>query len=121
MQRRLRVRLPPSFHEWIAYGTELRQQKKFHRVLRDDFEVNELASHEAISLLLQSEGDLYYAVRKKNLARPDPAVDWYGLDEEEEDETAGRFAHQGVFARHLTTFVFLHMASFLRGQGGGFS
>ena len=116
-ERRLNVELPPAVREWIAYSHDLIEQGAFD-ILRDCYEVITLKNLAAVSLLIQSEGDLYWAVRKKNLRLPDPPVDWYLLNYAGGREVG--FVHQGRWTQHVTSFVFEHLSSYLHGDGGGF-
>lgn len=112
----LGIKLPPSFREWVAFSTELIAQGSFG-ILRDCYEVTRLEEHRATSLLLQGEGDVYWAVKDENLGEPDPPIDMYFLDYE--SETSDRFVHCATEYPHLTSFVLGHMSYFLHGKGGG--
>jgi hypothetical protein len=120
IERKLGLKLPPSVREWVAFGCDLESQSQFSKVLRDSYDVRKLEDLSAVSLLLQCEGDCYWAVREDDLEAPDPAVQDCTLDYEDEEEN--RFVEHGhnPFAPHVTTFVFQHMAGYLNGNGGGF-
>jgi uncharacterized protein (TIGR02996 family) len=114
-ERQLKVKLPPAVREWIAYSHDLMERESFG-ILRDNYAVSRLKGFAAVSLLLQSEGDVYWAVRNKNLNLPDPPVDWYGWDRESAED--GRFVHGGSYGQHVTSFVFRHLSAYLPEHGG---
>jgi uncharacterized protein (TIGR02996 family) len=115
-EEELGLDLPPSVREWIAYNLDLGESQ--HQVLRDIYEVKRLPDLSAVSLMLQCEQDVYWAVREKNLHAPDPAVDVFVLGRESGENF--RFRHHGPFAPHVTGFVLSYTSAFLRGKGGGF-
>lgn len=116
-EKKLGVVLPPSFREWISLASELLEEGRFN-IFRDSYEVANLTDLSAISLLLQSEGDYYWAVKNQNLAFEDPPVEGYWLDYR---LTPERFVWFIRDAEHITSFVFGHLAYFLHGEGGGCS
>ena len=113
-ESKLGLQLPPSFREWIAFAEELSAQNAFE-ILRDCYEVTRLESHSAISLMLQGERDLYWAVKEEDFKSEDPPVNTYYLEYEEKG-----FVHYGLDSPFITSFVLGHMAHFLHGNGGGF-
>jgi uncharacterized protein (TIGR02996 family) len=119
-EKELGCRLPLSVREWIAFGSDLMHQQRFDQVLRDWHMVKRLDDLAAISLMLQAEGDFYWAIKEEDLAVADPPVQGYVLDWEHEAEH--RFVAYGPspFAPRLTNFVMGHMSCFLHGVGGGF-
>src|SRR5262245_52762514 len=54
--------LPSALREWISFAEELIAQGIFGRVLRDGYCVSLLEEQDAVSLMLQGEGDLYWAI-----------------------------------------------------------
>lgn len=106
--------LPLSFKEYIAFAGELIAQDKFG-ILRDEFDHTYLDAHLATSLMVQSGGDVYWAVEDKNLKYADPPVSSYFLDYENERS----FIFGGVQWSTITSFVLGHMAHYLHGNGGG--
>ena len=110
---RLRVRFPPSLREWMRFAEALIARGKFD-VFRDNYAVEWDRDHPGFSLMVQVEGDLYWAVRKRNLRLDDPPVDGYGLDYEREDVV---FYHEGRVAEHITSFVLGHLFSYLPWDG----
>lgn len=113
----LKMQLPSSFQEWIRFSEELRQQNKFHDVLRDEYIIERLKEHKAISLMIQYEGDHFWAVREENLSQDDPPVDGYTLDYDSSEE---KFDYVRQEAEHITSFVLYHMVFFIYGAGGNF-
>ena len=106
--------LPPSFREWISLCEQLLARDAFD-ILRDCYEVVRLKDHAAISLLIQGEADVYWAVKEENLNLDDPPVDWYPIDYEAEGDP---FIHAGELAPHITSFVLGQLAYYLQGNGG---
>ena len=114
-EAKLNLQLPSSLREWIGFSEELLKQNKFSKILRDNYEVVRLKEHRAISLMLQAEGDYYWAVSEDNLSLEDPPVDGYLLDYD--TEKFGFFMRE---SDRLTSFVLEHMSDFLRVTGGTF-
>jgi hypothetical protein len=108
--------LPPSFGEYCSFAEELKAQNAFG-ILRDDFEINRVPGNDATSLLLQGEGDVYWAVKDENLGEADPPVDVFYQDCS--SGTGESFAHVGTCSTSITSFLLGHMAHFLHGAGGG--
>ncbi len=109
--------LPGSVEEWIKFSSELRDQGKFG-ILRDDFRVERLSEHSALTLLAQSEGDFYWAIQDRHLSDPNPPIAGYILDYDSPDE---RFECMGEVAPTLTGFVLGHMTAYVYSRGGGFA
>ncbi len=111
---KLGLQLPPSFREWISFAEELYAQNAF-RILRDDYKVTRLEGHSAISLIMQGEGDVYWAVKEEDFQSEDPPVHTYFVDFEKNE-----IEHDGLDSSCITTFVLKHLAVYLEGKGGGF-
>lgn len=125
----LKVKLPTSFKNYITLSKQLLNvntsypngymTNAFSRVFRDCFEVKALAEHQAISLMLQAEGDFYWAVRRSDLYVEDPAVHGYLLDYD--SSTPNKFDHFGCLYSSLTSFVLVHLFTYLqKAHGSGF-
>jgi uncharacterized protein (TIGR02996 family) len=119
-EKKLGLNLPPSVREWIAFGVDLEKKGWFGHVLRDCYEVKDLTELSAVSLMIQGEGDFYYAVKKDNLKDADPPVHGYVLDWENEGENRFVDHRQEPFVSHVASFVLGHMSFYLHGAGGGF-
>jgi uncharacterized protein (TIGR02996 family) len=118
---RLSFRLPPGMKEWIALYADLRPKSSrggrpsyqsermsaWAKVFRDNFHVQHLQDLAAVSLMLQWERDLYYAVRTEHLHVEDPPVDVYGLATG--SGLGSRFVHRGLIFPQVTTFAFYHI------------
>jgi len=74
VEARLGRSLPPSVREFVAFAYDARRQSDYHEVFREVFQMLELAGCEAICLLLQCEGEYYWAVRYSDLGVADPPV-----------------------------------------------
>ena len=116
-EKKLGFMLPSSFREWISLASELIEKVRFN-IFRDSYKVTSLDTLSATTLLLQSEGNYYWAVKNENLALEDPPVDGYWLDYRMNPE---RFIWFAKDAEHITSFAMEHLAYFLRGTGGGCS
>lgn len=116
LERSAGVTLPPSAREWCAFA--LASQTLEHFSWRDCLVVEPVPGHEAVSLLLQGEGDYYWAIETKNLTQPDPPVIGYSLDYDS-DESA--FERAGTWAPSVTAFALDYFLSYLQSPGGGFA
>lgn len=106
--------LPYSVKEWVCLAEALAQKGAFG-IFRDDFSVSEITEISAISLLVQSEGDLYFVIEQKHLGLEDPPVEVYYFNEEDT-----LFAYRRREAESVTDFALLHLIYCLHGKGGGF-
>lgn len=117
IEERIGVRLPPSFREWCYFMWATEQLERTFG-FRDDFVVERLKDHDAVSLLAQGEGDFYWAVETKSLEQDDPPVVAYYLDHDLPIEC---FAENGPWAPTVSSFAFDYLMVYLRNRGGGFS
>lgn len=113
-QSKLGLALPPSFREYVSFSEELTAQNTFG-ILRDCYEVSRLEAHSAVSLLLQGEGDVYWAVKLEDFNEDDPPVNNYYLDYDKSE-----FVHLSLDSPLITSWLLGHLAHFLCGKGGGF-
>lgn len=110
------VTLPPSVREWCSFALASPQiESRFS--FRDCLVIERLDEHDAISLLLQGEGDFYWAVETPALVKADPPVTGYYLDYDASDE---RFVWLGPWAPTVSSFAFDYLLSYLHTPGGGF-
>jgi hypothetical protein len=115
--------LPPSMREWISFATAHDEIKDCF-IWRDRLSIERLDEHDAVSLLLQGEGDYYWAIKVPDLALPDPPVGTYYLDLEFRDPAnpgRKRFVAEGNCAQHISHFAFQYLLSYFYCAGGGFS
>jgi uncharacterized protein (TIGR02996 family) len=117
---RLGRTLPPSVREWVAFAHDVRRNPRFHEVLRDVYQMQELDGFSAVSLLLQGEGDYHWAVRHLDLTVPDPPVYGFHWDVENHSETFVADARNPV-ASNVTSFVLGYAMDCTHGTVGGFS
>jgi hypothetical protein len=115
-EQKLKVQLPPSVREWMAFGWDLLAQSGSD-ILNGCNEIKDLKAPAAISLLIEDSGgaDFYAAVRKENLTASDPAVHGYLRE-----WGAADFVDCGLYTPHVTSFVFRHLMRPWRGDAGGF-
>jgi len=106
----LSIRFPHSLREWVAFSKDLITLGEFDHVLRDCYRVARLKGHRATSIMLQGEGDVYWAVTDQNLQQADPQIDEYV---EDFDEPKRPFVHGRIHSPTTTSFVLGHMSYFL--------
>jgi hypothetical protein len=119
----LELTLPASMREWISLAVEHEEIADCF-IWRDRLSIEKLDEHDAVSLLLQGEGDVYWAVKARDLAQPDPSVGVYFQDHgfhDPADPRRARFTAGGACARHVSHFAFHYLLGYFRGAGGGFS
>lgn len=102
--------------QWAAFHGVLLDAGLFSRVMRDDYALEWHDDLQAVTLLLQGEGDLYWGIEAGHLADEDPPVTTWLLD----DESDGwrRFV---TWTPSTTNFVLTHILSYLHGSAAGFS
>jgi uncharacterized protein (TIGR02996 family) len=116
IEKTLKLKLPPAVREWVGFSLDLLGQSRFEDVLRDCFEVKILDDLGALSLMIQGEGDMYWAIKLEHLQAPDPPVELFSLDYGHGDPRFVPYCH---FATHVTSFVFRHMMVYLGLAGRG--
>jgi hypothetical protein len=126
IEQRLGFVLPYSFQQYIHISSQLlalkytfqngQKSNSFSNIFRDCFEVKYLKEHDAISLMIQGEGDFYWAIKKSDLHMDDPKVYGYGLDYE--CPTNEKFDFFGEVYQTITSFVLNHIFSYVNGSGG---
>jgi uncharacterized protein (TIGR02996 family) len=118
-EKRLGRKLPPSVREWLAFAQDVGAAAGGHpEVLRDGFpQIEELEGFSAVSLLLQAEGDVHWAIRHEELALADPPVLGFYLDYED-----GTFVpvESNPVASAVTLFALEYVISYTHGQPGGY-
>jgi uncharacterized protein (TIGR02996 family) len=120
VEKELKRELPPAMREWVAYIHDLMDQGRYEEVFRDCYRVEDLQDLSAVSLMILGEGDVYWAVKKEDLGAPDPPVGEYVLDSGTGD--GERIVPARRLPPHVTSFVFLHMWTYvnLARNGKGF-
>jgi uncharacterized protein (TIGR02996 family) len=120
-EARLGVTFSPSMREWVAFARDVRRSGNYHDVLRDVYTMERLPNHPAISLLLQCEGDYYWAVHHADLDKIDPPVhgDHWDLDSPDPENTFV-LDERSPLAKTLTAFVLDYSLGYLHADGGGF-
>ena len=80
-EAKLGFELPPSIREYIMFSADANgiRNNKTVKVIRDDYKVEYFKELSAISLLILSEGDCFWGVKKSNLTQEDPPVESYHL------------------------------------------
>ena len=77
-EAKLGLKLPPSFQEYIMFSADANSIRN-DKLIREDYEVEYFQELSAISLLILSEGDCFWGVKKSNLTQVDPPVECYYL------------------------------------------
>lgn len=77
---RLKANVPPSVREYIAFAHDLFPEPENHQVLRDWYLMEPMPGHPAVSLMIQGEGDMHWAVQLADLGEADPLVHTYRWD-----------------------------------------
>lgn len=87
-EKRLGLTLPASVREYIAFAHDLNRgnTREWMAVYRDPYTMRPVPGNTALSLILQSEGDVHWAVRFEEMHRPDPPVYTYLWGEDENGE-----------------------------------
>ncbi len=88
VERRLGRILPPSVREYVAFANDINCNRNsgLERfcVYRDPYTLTPVPGHPALSLILQSEGDVHWAVRYEDLHLEDPPVYMYHWGDSED-------------------------------------
>ncbi len=117
IEQELEMTLPESFREYINLSIQLLHSDS--QIFRDCFEVEFLEEFEAISLMLQGEGDFYWAVLKADLNSESPKVHGYILDVE--CLTEDKFEPVGALYPSITSFFLNYLIEYLHlHKGSGF-
>ena len=101
-------KLPYSMREWVAFSRDLIAINSFEHVMRDLFDVSRMNRFNCTTLMIQGEGDVYWAVADKNSELDDPPVDCLHRDIDTNEWVEGWNE-----SRSLTSFALAHMAYFL--------
>ena len=128
LEEKLNVRLPESFKNYITLSTQLLTlaikfpngmgSNAYSVLFRDRFVVEKIKNHDAISLMIQGEGDFYWAVRIDDLQLENPPVHGYVLDYE--DSNNDKFDYSEQTHSSITAFTISHLLSYTH-KNGGFS
>jgi uncharacterized protein (TIGR02996 family) len=121
VEARLGRILPPSVREWVAFAHDVRRSEHYHDVLRDVYQMEDLAAQSAVSLLLQAEGDYHWAVRHEDFAIPDPPVYGFHWDLDLRDESTFVPDQNNPVNVAVTGFALGYAMGYIHAKGGGFS
>jgi uncharacterized protein (TIGR02996 family) len=117
---RLGRQLPPSVREWVAFAHDVRPQDFFF-VLRDVYQMIKIDGQNAISLLLQCEADLHWAILHSDLQEDDPPVYEFGWDFSLPDPESAFVLRSPVPASStVSTFALGYSLSCTHAPGGSF-
>jgi len=128
IEAELNIKLPVSFREYIKLSKQLMvnyydypngyRSSQYNHVFRDYYKVEKLKEHNAISLMIQAENDLYWAVKIEDLQHDDPPVHMYVMDFDSDTE---KFDYYKLHSHSISGFALNHMSNFLhRNNAGGF-
>ena len=107
--------------EYVAFAHDVRREDSYHDVLRDVYQMNDMEGLDAVSLLLQCEGDYHWVVRHRDLTEDDPPV--CGFSERWDGETdIEAFAPDGhnPIETTVTSFVLNYAFDYMERAAGGF-
>ena len=128
IESELHIMLPVSFKEYIKLSKQLMstdithpngyKSNNYSHIFRDIYKVERLDEHKAYSLMLQAEGDLYWAVKDEDMNFEDPPVHMYIMDYNSNIE---KFNYYKQYSNNLSSFVFMHLSNFIyKTNTGGF-
>lgn len=110
--------LPPSVREWVAFAHDVRREEDFHVVFRDSYMMEDVPGHAALSLLMQAEGDIHWAVNHADFGHDDPLVtEYFGGAAIE----SGEFTPTPGDKVTVTQFAFDYALGYADGEGGSFA
>ena len=92
------------------YPNSGQKTNKFSSIFRDGLAISFLEKHQALSLLLQAEQDIYWAIETADFKEENPKVYSYFLDYESDN---GDFERYGAPYPSVTSFVLKHMLTYL--------
>jgi uncharacterized protein (TIGR02996 family) len=121
VEARLGRTLPPSVREWVAFAHDVGKKDRVHAVLRELFEMQDFPGLPATSLVLQSEGDYWWAVRHADFSLPDPPVYGVHWDRENRDENTFLCDRDNPAAPTVASYFLGYVMGYTRGQGGALS
>jgi hypothetical protein len=121
LENTLGLSLPTSVREYFTLSRQLsetaftyengQESNAFTCVFRDCLDISHLQEHEAVTLMIQGEQDIYWAVKKADIHRENPEICCYLLDYE--SEKPEKFDFFGLSHASVTAFVISHILSYL--------
>lgn len=117
-ERRLGLTLPPSVREYVAFAHDLPRPAGEHGIgiFRDPYTMEPVLGHPALSLIIQAEQDVHWAVLLDDLHCDDPPVHTYFLNYDHDDGTFE--PSRSPPSRGVTDFLFDYMWSYVYGYRG---
>lgn len=116
LSRELGRPLGPAVTEWVALTADL-QGPATCGVLRDGRRIADWPEHACLSLNLQAEQDVHWAVRYEDLGAGDPPVSMYWRDFDAEPLTF-RACDEDTGPTSVTVFGIGYLLSYTRGSSG---
>ncbi|HJL00378.1 MAG TPA: hypothetical protein RMH85_21365 [Polyangiaceae bacterium LLY-WYZ-15_(1-7)] len=106
--------LPTTVREWLALTDDLAraEHRDLRSLLRDGRSIAPLPEHDALSLNLQAEGDVHWAIPLAALDEADPPVHGYARDWNAAEERFGRATW--LDCASVTVFAFSFLLGYLR-------
>ncbi len=92
------------------YPQSGQKTNKFSAIFRDGLDISFLEKHHALSLLIQAEQDIYWAIETTDFKEENPKVHSYFLNY---DDDNGDFERYGAPYPSVTSFVLKHMLTYL--------
>jgi hypothetical protein len=111
------LQLPPSVRAWcefVAASDQIEDSFNF----RDEFVMEKVPGHSAISILQSGEQDLYWAIDETDWHREDPPVKIFCIDYSARPK---EFKDEGLFSLTVSSFAMDYLFANLYPKGGSFS
>lgn len=118
LEKKFKVSLPEGVRTWVSFIEEVLRYKTWW--FRDSKSFVMLPEHDAFSLLIQGEHDYYWAVRRSDLTLPDPPVQGYRQDFEQEGNV---FVYDQQVSNSVSGFALKYLLDYhyLFNQKGGYA
>jgi uncharacterized protein (TIGR02996 family) len=118
-EKRLGLTLPQSVREFVAFAHDLCPNRggRVGAFYRDIYTLEAVLGQPALSLVLQGEGDIHWAIRHSDLRSPNPPVYAYCQDYDGGGASEAFVPAPTAPNSTVTEFVFLYMWAYTHGQG----
>ena len=118
-EKRLGMTLPPSVREYVAFAHDLNINRggRVGAFFRDAYTLEAVPGQPALSLVMQAEGDIHWAVQHSDLLRPDPPIYTYTLDYEGDEPPFAFVLAPTAPSETVAEFVLLSMWAYTHGHG----
>ncbi|MBI4747511.1 MAG: hypothetical protein HY774_03440 [Acidobacteria bacterium] len=118
LEAELGITLPPSAREWCFFGWSASELDEYFSFRDGPLFVQSIPEHNAIALLTQAEGDVWWAIETQDLDKDDPPIVVYFLNYEGDEEW---FEKRGMQSPTVSAFAFDYFLAYMDSPGGGFA